>query len=427
VNYFETLTAEQTKGISVSLILPNGQQSTVCDTSGGAGVLQPTTDIDNCGYLVDNNIYFQSENSTTLNTTPVSEIVAINGKDAGFTIYSKSTGIANEGVKLKYADAANNDGTKEAVYDADSKTITVFVDSSTSASDVKSMIESGSTTKDLFTVALRGSGTGIVDLSDDSINLTDGTYQTTPKGGAHLLWNEDDTSGQLFLESAETGSDQFVQVDVIAGTFNTVDADTGLAQSRSYGTDTNATINGQKAQSTGRNISINTTGLAFSATLGENVQSGDSLGFDIVSGGALFQLGQDVVSTQQVRLGIPSVMTTDLGGLSGKLYELRSGGRADLSSEQSIKIADRIVKEAITQVSSTRGRLGAIQKATLESNITTLQNSIEGLTSARSDIVDVDFAEASSDLTKYQILVQSGSQVLALANQLPQYAASLIG
>ncbi|MDR1494091.1 MAG: hypothetical protein LBT05_15420 [Planctomycetaceae bacterium] len=427
VNLFETLTPEQTKGISVSLILPDGQQSTVCDTSGGDGVLQSTTSRDNCNYLIDNNIYFESANSVTKDATPLAEIVAVNGHDAGFTLFSKTAGLANEGVTLAYADASTNQGIQEAVYNAADKKITVYVDSSTTASAVKSMIENGSDTKDLFTVELRGSGAGVVNLSDDSVSLTDGTYQTTPKGGAYLQWNKDDESGQLFLESEETGSDQFVSVKTINGTFNVVDADTGQQADRSYGTDTVATVNGQLAQSSGQNISLNTTNLAFSATLDRGVQSGDSLNFDIVSGGAIFQLGQDVVSAQQVRLGIPSVLTTDLGGLSGKLYELRSGGRADLSGEQSAKIADRIVKEAITQVSSTRGRLGAIQKATLESNITTLQNSIEALTSARSDIIDADFATESSNLTKYQILVQSGSQVLGLANQLPQYAASLIG
>ncbi|MCL2349395.1 MAG: flagellin [Planctomycetaceae bacterium] len=426
VNFMDRLTPEQTRGISASLIYPPGVTPSLCDASGGSGLLQSTISYDNCGNLIDNGIQFTSCGSQVGSTKPLSEIVAVNGANAGFTLLGKNAGTELEGTTLRYVALTDSNVSPYADFDTNTNQITVFVNpGTTTANDVKNIIATSAATRNLFEVQLRSDGSGLVNLTDDSISLAGGLYQAGYKGGASMLWNTDDTSNQMILESVDVGSKQFVQIDVISGTFNTVDSVTGQTQSRSYGTDTVATANGQKMQSDGRNISLSTTNLSFSATVGENAQSGDSYTFDIVSGGAVIQLGPDVISAQQYRFGIPSVATTDLGGISGRMSDLRSGGAADLSTNTSL--ADRIVQEAITAVASTRGRLGAIQKSTFDTNIVTLENSIEQLTAARSDIVDADFATESSNLTRYQILVQSGTKVLGIANQLPQYAASLLG
>jgi flagellin len=89
-------------------------------------------------------------------------------------------------------------------------------------------------------------------------------------------------------------------------------------------------------------------------------------------------------------------------------------------------LADKIVNEAIASVSTTRGRLGAVQKASLEPNLRYLQDSLVALTEANQMITEADFAEESSNLTRLQLLMQAGSQALALAGQLPQYAAQLV-
>ena len=58
--------------------------------------------------------------------------------------------------------------------------------------------------------------------------------------------------------------------------------------------------------------------------------------------------------------------TAKLGGVSGKLFQLGSGGTADLASDPTTAAA--IVDEAINQVTSLRGRLGAFQRTSLETN-----------------------------------------------------------
>jgi flagellin len=48
------------------------------------------------------------------------------------------------------------------------------------------------------------------------------------------------------------------------------------------------------------------------------------------------------------------------------------------------------------------------------------------LKEAESSIRDADFAQESANLTRAQILVQSGTNVLSLANQNPQNVLSLL-
>ena len=131
-----------------------------------------------------------------------------------------------------------------------------------------------------------------------------------------------------------------------------------------------------------------------------------------------------MVSTNQARLGIGSVSTSQLGGTSGLLYQLGSGESASLVNDTTTAAA--IVDQAITKVTSLRGRLGAFQKTTLDTNIASLTNTLENLTDAESSIRDADFAAETAALTRSQILVQSGTAVLAIANSNPQNVLALL-
>jgi len=227
--------------------------------------------------------------------------------------------------------------------------------------------------------------------------------------------------GNLSLSSTDYGSDAFVDINVIAegegGKFRE-----GLANLRANGTDINASVNGVQATGRGNRLSLNTSRLDLSMSV-EPGASG-SFSFQITGGGALFQLGPDIVSNQQARIGIQSVSTARLGGVSGKLYELRSGGNAALDTD--VTKAAKIIDETIDRVTSLRGRLGAFQKTTLETNIYTLNETLANLTEAESSIRDADFAAESAALTRAQILVQSGTSVLSIANSNPQNALALL-
>jgi flagellin len=84
------------------------------------------------------------------------------------------------------------------------------------------------------------------------------------------------------------------------------------------------------------------------------------------------------------------------------------------------------VKAALTQLASDRADIGAnIETLTNYSNqIATLNNN---LSAANSQIMDVDVAQESTNYAKENILVQTGTAMLAQANALPQIALKLLG
>ena len=226
----------------------------------------------------------------------------------------------------------------------------------------------------------------------------------------------------LQIQSTGYGSNALVDLKVTSQTAGTFRTAVGSGQ-RSTGTDVVATVNGIAATGNGNQLSINTATLDLATSVAAGF-TGTSA-FTITGGGALFQLGPDVVSNQQARLGITSVNTAALGGVSGKLFQLGTGGDASLSSG-SLDTAAAIVDEAITQITSLRGRLGAFQRTTLETNKQALNDTLVNLTDAESTIRDADFASETAALTRAQILVQSGTTVLQISNSNPQNVLALL-
>ncbi|MEM9827326.1 MAG: flagellin [Planctomycetota bacterium] len=229
------------------------------------------------------------------------------------------------------------------------------------------------------------------------------------------------SGGVLRFESVDFGSRAIVNLEVIS------EGDLGgfkdsLSGTRGEGNDIQADVNGIAADGAANTFSINTSSLDVAITVQDG--STDSFSFSITDGGALFQIGPDVVTTQQARLGIGSLSTGKLGGPNGRLYELGSGQAKSLTGD--ITGAAQIIDSAIDKVTSLRGRLGAFQSTTLDSNLVSLNETLSNLAEAESSIRDADFAAESANLTRAQILVQSGTNVLSLANQAPQNVLALL-
>ncbi len=232
------------------------------------------------------------------------------------------------------------------------------------------------------------------------------------------------TSNKLELTSTLYGSAGVVGVEIISegsgGTFGTaINAGGGP---RAVGTDIQATVNGTVATGKGNRISLNTSTLSLNFTVADG--SSTTVNFNINGGGAQFQLGPDVVSNQQARLGISSLNTAKIGGVSGKLFELASSGSSSLTKD--VNRAGEIVDQVISKVTTLRGRLGAFQRTALDSNVASLNDTLANLNEAQSSIRDADFAKESANLTRAQILVQSGTSVLGIANQSSQNVLSLL-
>jgi flagellin len=220
------------------------------------------------------------------------------------------------------------------------------------------------------------------------------------------------------------GTKSFVSVTAQSGSFSTVDVD-GSATNRAEGVDAVATINGALTVGDGLNIKLNTNALDIDLTLSESLGLGTT-SFAITGGGALFQLGAQVTSNQQVNIGIGSVAASKLGDSEvGFLNDVVTGGSATLVGGNAAQ-ASKIIERAIRQVAVMRGRLGAFEKNTLDTNVNSLQVALENVTSSESKIRDADFAFETAQLTRAQILTQAGTSVLATANATPQSVLSLL-
>jgi flagellin len=96
-----------------------------------------------------------------------------------------------------------------------------------------------------------------------------------------------------------------------------------------------------------------------------------------------------------------------------------------ISTTNAAATALTTVKSAINQLATDRANIGAYQSRlnyTSEQLVVTKEN----LTAASSRIKDVDVAEESTQYARFNILVQSGTAMLAQANQLPQSVLRLL-
>jgi flagellin len=83
------------------------------------------------------------------------------------------------------------------------------------------------------------------------------------------------------------------------------------------------------------------------------------------------------------------------------------------------------VKSAISALAADRANIGANMEA-LHNYSNQLSTLNTNLAAANSQIMDVDIAQESSQYAKYNILVQSGTAMLAQANALPQSVLKLL-
>ncbi|OFZ20273.1 MAG: flagellin [Bdellovibrionales bacterium GWB1_55_8] len=107
------------------------------------------------------------------------------------------------------------------------------------------------------------------------------------------------------------------------------------------------------------------------------------------------------------------------------LDSLNLGGES-VATKQGAQLSLGVVDEALIRVNSIRADLGAMQNR-LQSTINNLAISDENLSAANSRIRDTDMAEEVSEMTKQNILMNSGISVLGHANSTTQAALKLLG
>jgi flagellin len=227
------------------------------------------------------------------------------------------------------------------------------------------------------------------------------------------------SAGDLALYSTEYGSTQFVTLSTISGGF-------APTSSTDSGRDASVTVNGGAAQVDGLNVTYRSAGLDIEMTLKPAFNVVGSDDFYITGGGAVFAMGSKVTENDKASIGIQSVTTGSLGNGSIGFLSTLGSGKANSLSSGNLVTAQKILDKATEQVAQLRGRLGAFERFTIGSTISSLGVALENVSAADSAIRDTDFAEETANLTRAQILAQASAMVLAQANASPQLALSLL-
>jgi flagellin len=183
-----------------------------------------------------------------------------------------------------------------------------------------------------------------------------------------------------------------------------------------------STVQGMSSGSTGSlNVvanTLNSNGTITSATVGGTLSSG--------SGGVLVQGVVQFASSSSYSIGsgtnigfqtTASTLTTGDGG--------SSVASINVSTAAGAQAAITILDQAINTLDSQSGQLGSIQQR-IQASVTNAQTAATNLQSAQAVVQDANIAQATTQMSTYQILQQAGISTLAQANSLQQAYLKLL-
>ena len=133
-----------------------------------------------------------------------------------------------------------------------------------------------------------------------------------------------------------------------------------------------------------------------------------------------FQVGANSGQTITIAASSLNVATGDLGAVATGTYDTldttnTSGNAANISG----------LDLALTAINNARANIGAVQSR-FTNTIDFLQTAALNQDAAKGRIMDANFAQETSNLSRAQILQQAGTAMVAQANQLPQGVLALL-
>jgi len=201
---------------------------------------------------------------------------------------------------------------------------------------------------------------------------------------------------------------QATDVNLAVNAINAVSAATGVTASNVAG-------NLKLANSTGANITVayggtlvagDTTLAAGSTTSTYSVNYSSTAGGALVIGGTITNSGLTAATTN-VALSGTSILNSAVTSVNSSNAALAS------------------IDAALQQIAATGAQLGAYQNR-FQAAIAGLNTDATNLQAARSSIQDTDYAQATSNLSKAQILQQASTAMVAQANTVPQNVLTLL-
>ena len=239
------------------------------------------------------------------------------------------------------------------------------------------------------------SGFGAQGLGIQGLNITTGVIGASLKGS--------DVSGAVAFDRNENIYD-FNEGKV------TVSGDYSFAVSNDGGntyTQLSVNLNAGGSAGSANNVALSN---AINSALGSAVLRAGLIRLDDVQPD--FLLAVDSTNPVSLLRASSSGFSGSIGSFDGSLI---GQGSEVLQS----------IDGALSRVNGIRADLGATQNR-FQSTIRNLSNISENLSAARSQIKDTDYAAATAELTRQQIIQQASTTVLSQANQQPQAALNLL-
>lgn len=153
---------------------------------------------------------------------------------------------------------------------------------------------------------------------------------------------------------------------------------------------------------------------------GRNILDG-SAGASTGKSTVAFQVGSDYKQTISTTFGNFNNTTGKLSGLASKVISGTTIASAINMASKSIVELDVVIGD----VSSQRATFGAVSNRLTHAidNLTNVKTNAEA---SRSRILDTDYAAATTEMARTQIIQQAGTAMLAQANALPQTVLALL-
>ena len=191
----------------------------------------------------------------------------------------------------------------------------------------------------------------------------------------------------------------------------------------SEGSKTSVEATGDEVAEAGTDVAAETA-TETPAEEGNNEAAAAGVETDSLSKRLAFQVGAN--KGQTVSVNLPNVATNRLALGVENTSGFNSLADLDVTTGQGAQDAMSVIDKAIEEIAVARGDLGAFQKNTLESNLTSLRIATENLMAAESGIRDADMAVELAAFTRNQIMTQSATAQLAQANAMPKNVMALL-
>jgi flagellin len=273
---------------------------------------------------------------------------------------------------------------------------------------------------------------GTASVANETVTLGSGSTVAGPTAAATAgAYSAANLSGTADLNTAVDGASVTLSVNV-DGTSYTTNAVTLSGTASTDLKSVAAAINQALSSAGGIVATVNSAGTGISLSGTAAAGAGHIVNFSVAS--ATDASGNALTLTAAQKTAV----TTDLGVDSSDTvgtYKTGTGTTASSSvqylSALNVNTVDNSnltlisIDNALQQLATSSADLGAYQNR-FQAAITGLNTDSTNLSAAKSSIVDADYAQATSNLSKAQILQQASTAMVAQANTIPQNILTLL-